>query len=952
MASVMTSGTTLRHLRDLFSGGTAVGLTDGQLLTRYAADRDGPAFAALVARHGPMVAATCRALLRNEHDVEDAFQATFLVLARKAGSLRVGDALGGWLHRVAYRAAVEASVQAKKRRRREAEASTMANAHAACPGLDPEIAAIVHEEVDRLPEGLRLPVVLCDLEGLTYEQAASRLYWTEPTLRHRLVKARDRLRDRLSRRGVTGAALGFVIAASEATASVPSAWAESAVAAATGGAGSMASAVLTRIILRNMLVTKLKLAVTAGLVAVGIASAGILGIGAVRPDEPRPAMIPQAAAAKLPTAEDAPQAAPGAPVEVRGRVISPDGKPVQGAILRTAYLDPYEPTEAVSGPDGRFLMRVPRAGRNSSALLNGYDAFPWVVASAPGFGPGWVPGAFKAAASGELTVRLVEDGPPIEGRIVDLEGRPVSGARVKAGPLFFSSSGDLNAWLAQIKERGSRGPLWDLEQLPMAVASATTGPDGGFRLTGIGRERVALLNISGPSIATAEVYAMSRDGDAVRTRDQTGMTANPLVIHARRFQYAVAPTKTVEGVVRDKDTGRPIAGLTLHAAVYDAQVLALTQGIAATTDAQGRYRLTGLPKAPAYRLVAEQAEGKPYLRTSFRVPARSPALEPVTFDVALKHGVLIRGRVTDKATGGPAPGYINAFTFRDNPAIKEFPGYDAYNDVAYISIHNDGRYEVVGLPGRNIIACRSEMRRYRGAVGVEKIRGYDPQRMSLDTLPLNCYVNNYHVLAEIDVDPKAESATLDLQLDPGQSLTVNAVDPEGKPIGGTKVKGVTDLFSNGLEYDQESPTIEIHALDSSKPRRVIITHVGRKLIGTAFPKGDEAGPLTVRLQPWGTIIGRVVDDEGQPIKGLEINSIEGTFPKRPDVKGILPDVARVGGDGRFRVERLVPGLLYGASASDRPRLYGELFRDVTVAPGEVKDLGDLKIVPPGRDGQQ
>ncbi len=332
------------------------------------------------------------------------------------------------------------------------------------------------------------------------------------------------------------------------------------------------------------------------------------------------------------------------------------------------------------------------------------------------------------------------------------------------------------------------------------------------------------------------------------------------------------------------------------------------------------------------------------------MPARSPALQPVTFDVALKQGVLIRGRVTDKATGRPAPGYIDVYTFRDNPAIKEFPGYGTYNDLAYNFIHDDGRYEVVGLPGRNIIACRSEMRRYRGPVGAEKIRGYDLQRMSLDTLPLNCYINNYHLLAEIDIDPKAESATLDLQLDPGRSLTVHAVDPDGRPIGGTKVKGVTDLFSDGIEFDQPSPTIEIHALDPSKPRRVIVTHAGRKLIGTAYLKGDEAGPLTIRLQPWGTIAGRVVDEEGQPHKGVEINSIDGIFQKRPDVKVILPADVRIGGDGRFRVERLVPGLKYGASASDRAnRLYGVVFRDVTVAPGEVKDLGNLKIVPLRRD---
>ena len=229
-----------------------------------------------------MVLATCRAILRHEHDVEDAFQATFLVLARKAPfgprRRRTGRlAAPGGLSRGG-----QASVAAKRRRRREAEAAAMAISDAARPGLDPDVGSIVHEEVDRLPDGLRLPVVLCDLEGLTYEQAAGRLDWTEPTLRHRLVKARQRLRDRLTRRGVTGAALGVVIAVSDATAAVPAAWAETAVATATGGASSMAAGALAHAIMRGMLVTKLKIAAMAAIVAVGIASAGVFAIGARR----------------------------------------------------------------------------------------------------------------------------------------------------------------------------------------------------------------------------------------------------------------------------------------------------------------------------------------------------------------------------------------------------------------------------------------------------------------------------------------------------------------------------------------------------------------------------------------------------------------------------------------------------------------------------------------------
>ena len=222
--AIGTRGSSLKHLRELFRGGTAVGLSDGELLRRYAASRDGPAFEALVARHGPMVVATCRAVLRDHHDVEDAFQATFLVLARKAASIR-GDALGGWLHRVAYRAAVRLNIEAKRRRRHEAEVSAMEIPYAARSALDFDVRSILHEEIDRLPDSQRLPVVLCDLEGLTYEQAAGRLHSTAPTVYHRLAKGRKRLRDRLIRRGVTATAVGAAMELSRAStmAAVPAA---------------------------------------------------------------------------------------------------------------------------------------------------------------------------------------------------------------------------------------------------------------------------------------------------------------------------------------------------------------------------------------------------------------------------------------------------------------------------------------------------------------------------------------------------------------------------------------------------------------------------------------------------------------------------------------------------------------------------------------------------------
>ncbi len=189
----------------------------------------------------------------------------------------------------------------------------------------------------------------------------------------------------------------------------------------------------------------------------------------------------------------------GAVIPVRGRVIAPDGRPVPGAMLQIAYADPVGPAGTTSGPDGRFDLRVPRSVRSAPVLLNGYDEFPWLVATAPGFGPGWVRGLFKAADPGELTVRLAEDGPPIEGRIVDLEGRPVAGARVRSVHLLVPPDGDPTAWLAPTPGSGSSPCIRrDLEQWPLTVPDATTDRDGHFRLAGIGRDRIDPARRLGP----------------------------------------------------------------------------------------------------------------------------------------------------------------------------------------------------------------------------------------------------------------------------------------------------------------------------------------------------------------------------------------------------------------------------------------------------------------------
>ena len=236
-----------------------------------------------------------------------------------------------------------------------------------------------------------------------------------------------------------------------------------------------------------------------------------------------------------------------------------------------------------------------------------------------------------------------------------------------------------------------------------------------------------------------------------------------------------------------------------------------------------------------------------------------------------KRGILVRGKVTDKATGQPVSGYVNVYAFADNPHVRRVPGLPVELPGPRPRQGRPIRGRRPAGPRHHRLPCRRHVDRYRGYVGAEAIKGYDPKLPGFQTLPHYCNVHNYHVVAEINLDPKAETATLDLQVDPGRTIVVNPVDPEGQPVAGTMAAGVSDLFSS-TEYPQPSTTIEIHGLDPSQPRRVIVTHAGRKLIGSVYLKGDETGPLTIRLQPYGTITGRIVDDDGRPRGGLGIMS--------------------------------------------------------------------------------
>jgi RNA polymerase sigma factor (sigma-70 family) len=326
--------------------------TDGRLLGRFVQTRDEAAFRVLVRRLGPMVLGICRRVACDHHLAEDAFQAAFLVLARRAADVVPREAVRGWLHGVAVRTAQKARAMSARRRARELPVPALPDCPAAEPdAADPDALRILDEEVGRLPDHLRVAVALCELEGVGRRDAAARLGIPEGTLSSRLAKARAVLAERLRGSGVALTAAGLCAALGRpASAIVPSGLVDMTAALSTSpGPVPPSVAALSNGVFQSMFLHKLKLTATAGLVlAVAGVFTGLSGLFAQAPppSPPSPGAIPVQVTPKD-SKEPAPAAKPSSPGGLllaramvgngtatgRYQVLTADGKTVSESLL-------------------------------------------------------------------------------------------------------------------------------------------------------------------------------------------------------------------------------------------------------------------------------------------------------------------------------------------------------------------------------------------------------------------------------------------------------------------------------------------------------------------------------------------------------------------------------------------------------------------------------------------
>jgi RNA polymerase sigma factor (sigma-70 family) len=942
-------------LQAVRAAAVAISPTDRALLAKFI-EGDEAAFAALVTRHTGMVLGVCRRALHNAQDAEDACQAVFLILARKAGRQRWQSSIANWLYTTARRVAFKAARAAARRAKREARVTPAPSESPLDLMTGREAFAALDEELDKLPAIYREPLVLCYLEGLTRDETAARLGVPAATLKSQLERGRKKLGDALTKRGVAlGAGLLAVAVTSPAGASPPR-LVESILAAASGSApaavGELAKGVAVNGVINKAV---LALAATVAVVALGLG----FGLGALQPSaagqpaEPGlPAQPRQADAELVARAEPAPPAlgddpTPGA--TYRGRVLGPDGKPVAGAKLSATLSWDYVVRPGVSAEyattdaDGRFEFTLPHRNFDGMSVA--------IVATSPKHGLGWIETRIDKVVDPEnLTLRLVED-EPITGQVVDLQGKPVVGATLRVLQIRASPGEDLGPWDAAVKAKKGLSFQLDHQYLPRLLTASevpvlagkiTTDADGRFKLSGIGRNRLVTLRIDGPTIASTKLHVLTRPGKTIEVPETSanfdyGEPGTVTTYYPGEFRHVAGPTIPIVGVVRDKDTKKPLSGVTVKSYKLAHNPLHGVDFIQTTTDADGRYRLVGLPVGEGNKIMLVPPDDQPYLPVHAEVPV-GPGFDPVTIDFDLKRGVWIEGKVTDKQTGKPVRATVEYFSLYENPNLQDYPGFDgtiALDGTRLKATKEDGSYRVVGLPGPGLVAVRAHSGDYLRAPDRDDEYGVGGRGLSTSPYHLT-HPTNYHALARVDPAKDGPTATRNVVLDPGETIKGALVGPDGKPVAGARGYGLTR--DHGWERAPlETADFTIHNYNLRRPRAVLFRHVEKGLVGVMDPPKDAGQVVTVRLQPGATVTGRLLDTDGQPRPNVELDV---SMQVSTDTWGgySLPTKVKTDADGRFRVETLLPGYRY--TLYDRG---GRLEFGDGLKSGEVKDLGDVRL---------
>ena len=871
----------VRWIRTLHETGAVGALSDARLVERFAGregtDRE-DAFSALVHRHGPMVQRVCRRMLSDPADADDAFQAVFLVLARKAGSLRRAEDLKSWLYGVAVRTSLEARKRAARLRAREG--ARLDDSRLAVAPSNPlfELRSLLDEELNRLPNRLREPLLLCELEGVSRREAARRLGLPEGTLSSRLARGRVMLRDRLTRRGVAVAALGAIFPAPAKAGSL-GALADASTrlalkfAARDAAAGSVPAAVasLAEGVLLMFQAAKLKTVLLATSTLVAACLTAGLAWGFVSGDD-----------APKSKAEARADDAKPAPIMLRGVVADESGEPVAGAEILANPFGVLE-SRGVSDAEGAFAIALP-------VRLAGRPLLLARTADDRGLG------VFQSAEVDTAIRIVVKPGREVVAKVADEDGKPIADALVEVAGRGNGAKGSVHvlthetteadgearllipvdaevAWIVGKKEgRGLDFAEFGTHATPATVARGTPAgaipettaltlgaprivriravDDAGQPVVGIAlypgwvekSGRRGMLNYS------TRAFLETTDRDGVAVFDWLPESPAPVGFMPTTDDYAhrlvmvnpgedlttirLDPTVAIRGRVVLPD-GSPAAGVT---------VLARGSGRGnsygsgrARTAADGSYAMKVAPNE-GYAVWVDDDDRAAPARLDVAVRSGEP-VEDVEFQ--LGPGTLIHGTVSADSDGSPAPnvhvllhesdGEVPAdHREKDDPRRREFR--------------------------RQLNARTGDQGRYAIRVGPGVYRVFASAGQNQSQSQTIAVTNEADLTHDILVPKPAERGM----------LAGRVVGPDGRALAGATVKILSAEELRETEHPGRTSADGRFEAERALHRGFVFAKSLDGSLGAVVPIGPGTADVVVPLAPTTSIRGTLLDEMGEP----------------------------------------------------------------------------------------
>lgn len=587
--------------------------------------------------------------------------------------------------------------------------------------------------------------------------------------------------------------------------------------------------------------------------------------------------------------------------------------------------------------------------------------------------PGHVYSARVIAASGQtkpLAVSLWPD-VPITGRLLSLEGQPVRGVTVAVASALRADADKLDAWLLQ----ASKTPLNDTtaqlgmmlgtpseaERFPAkrdiripgdVVRPVQTDANGEFTLRGFGPDDLVLAEVMGSGVVKSSLHILGRDMTTVYATHSNNLSRQG-AYYGRQFTFVTQPSVPVFGVVRDIDTKQPLANVAVAIGHMSGRTFSHTGYVQTTTDELGRYRIEGLPQVPTGsrrrdRNSLSVRPGKlPYIENgSIPIPARN-GLDAIEFNIELRRAVLARGRLTDKTTGRPVRARIYYSPFNANDHVANYP---IYSDNSTYMLGNDSRYEtdehgnffVPVIAGRGVICAKAVEGTWCTSYGLSDIPEFrngtvqDGGYVTCDAV----VPAMYHSMKAIDVPTDVDEFRVSMEADPGFSVTLKFVDPNGNPLQGVSVSGAPGY----RQYSEvEGFQTTVSGLTAGQARPIQANHEDRGLSRfiqlIPLPEQSE---FVVQLFPKTVVTGRLVDPDDNPLAAVPIEARHNNDPEF--TSSIYPN-PKTTADGTFRYP-LPVGATY--------KLIGQSEKFITVAsdlevaqPAHI-DLGDLIVDPDGK----